>query len=180
MKAWRRPVRERARPRGYSLFELAVAAVIITLLTSMLLKRLHFYQQEAELVAVRQLIGTLRTALSVRNAQLSVAHKEHLLRKVIDENPISWLVHPPSNYLGEYYSPRVNALTPGNWYFDRGDNTLVYLLQPGKTFMDDRPILLRFKVKFLDSSLLSGKPSGQPGVIKGVVLDEVDDHNAGK
>ncbi|MGZ8317653.1 MAG: hypothetical protein ACXWVD_01000 [Telluria sp.] len=165
---------------GFTLFELAVWAILVTLLLGVLLKRLQIYQVEAELVAVRQLVGALRTSLSVRNAQLFVAKREHVLRQVIDENPMSWLARPPPNYLGEYYSPQVNSLPAGNWYFDRGDKTLVYLKSHRKSLLDDRPILLRFKVKFSYLTLQPGKANGPPAVIKGVVLDEVDDHDAGK
>ncbi|RJG25819.1 hypothetical protein [Massilia cavernae] len=174
------PAARRRRIGGFTLFEAAIAAIVVALLLGILLKRLQIYQQEAELVAVRQLVGTLRMALSVRNAQLVVARKEHLLRRVIDENPMTWLANPPLNYLGEYYSPQGNTLPAGNWYFDLADKSLVYISSGGKSLSDGRLNLLRFKVKSSNFSLQSGKQFGPPSVIEGVVLDEAYDHGAGK
>lgn len=168
----------RCRQRGFTLLELAVSVIVVSVILGLLLQRFQLYQQEAEPIAVRQLVGTLRTALGVRNVQLIVAKKEHLLRSIIGENPMNWLVHPPSNYLGEYHALEGKALPDGYWYYDRGDKSLVYRSKHRKTLLSDRPILLRFKVEFSKSTLQSGKSSGSPSVIEGAVLDEVDDHGA--
>ena len=166
-----------ARREGFTLFELAVATVIVVVLTSVLLIRLHSYQRDAQQVAVQRLIGTLHTALSVKSAQLSVAKKEHELLRIIDENPMTWLVEVPSNYLGEYYSPEGNSLPSNSWYFDRGKKQLVYIAPSEKTFGSKEQTLLKFKVKFIDLTLQQGKTPGLPAVTKGVVLDQVSEKN---
>lgn len=172
-----RPAMSRSRCRGFTLFELAVATIIVAVLTSMLLVRLHSYQREARDMAVQRLVGTLRTALSVRSAQLSVAKREHELPRIIDENPMSWLLKLPANYLGEYYSPEGNSLPDNSWYFDRGKKELIYIASARKTFESPGQTLLRFKVKFVDLTLQRGKTPGLPGVNKGVVLDQVSEKN---
>jgi prepilin-type N-terminal cleavage/methylation domain-containing protein len=167
----------RSRCDGFTLFELAVATVIVAVLTYLLLLRLHSYQREAQQVAVQHLVGTLRTALSVRSAQLSVAKKEHELPAIIDENPMFWLIKLPSNYLGEYYSPEGNSLPDDSWYFDRGKKELVYIAADSKSFPKREQTLLKFKVKFIDLTLQQGKIPGLPAVNKGVVLDQVSEKN---
>lgn len=166
-----------ARCRGFTLFELAAATIIVGVITCLLLVRLHSYQREAQQAAVQRLVGTLRTALSVRTAQLFVAKKEHELPGIIDENPMSWLVKLPVNYLGEYYSPEGNELADDSWYFDRGKKELVYIASRGKTFLSPEQTLLRFKVKFTDLTLQQGKTPGLPTVNNGVVLDQVSEKN---
>lgn len=167
-----------ARPcRGFTLFELAVATIIVALLMSLLLVRLHSYQREAQEVAVQRLVGALRTALSVKSAQLSVAKKEHQLLRIIDENPMSWLVEVPGNYVGEYYSPEGKSLPEDSWYFDRGNKELVYITPSEKTFHLQKQTLLKFKVKFTDLTLQKGKAPGLPAGMKGVVLDQVSEEN---
>lgn len=168
-----RPAMSQLRSRGFSLFEFAVAVIVVGLLTSLLLYRLHSYQVEARHVAVQRLVGTLRTALSVRSAQLSVAKREHELHRIIDENPMSWLVELPANYLGEYYSPEGDALPDDSWYFDRGKKELVYIRSKVKSFPRQELTLLRFKVEFNYLTLHEGKTSGLPAGNKGVVLDQV-------
>lgn len=165
-----------SRPaRGFSLFELAVAAIIVGLLSVLLLSRLHTYQQEAERVAVDRLVGTLRTALSIKIAQLSVAKREQELQSVIDENPMTWLVEPPENYLGEYYSPEGNSLSGGVWYFDRSSKELVYRPTATKSFRFKEQVLLKFKVKFLYLPMRQGKSPGPPSMHKAAVLDQVSE-----
>lgn len=172
-----RPARPLARGQGFTLFELAVATIIVAVLTSLLLVRLHSYQHDARQVAVQRLIATLHTALSVKSAQYSVAKREHELLAIIDENPMSWLVEVPSNYLGEYYSPEGNSLPSDSWYFDRGKKELVYIAPAEKSFAQREQTLLRFKVKFIDLTLQQGKTPGLPAVSKGVVLDQVSEEN---
>lgn len=172
-----RPARAHARGQGFTLFELAVATIIVAVLTSLLLVRLYSYQRDARHAAVQRLLGTLHTALSVKSAHLSVAKKEHELLAIIDENPMSWLVEVPSNYLGEYYSPEVNSLLSDSWYFDRSRKELVYIAPSEKTFGYKEQTLLRFKVKFIDLTLQQGKTPGLPAVTKGVVLVQVSEKN---
>jgi general secretion pathway protein G len=163
------------RPKrgGFTLFEFVVAMVVVAVLTALVLNRLQTYQREAEQVAVQRLVGTLRTALSVRIAQLSVAKKKQELLSIIDENPMDWLVEPPRNYLGEYYSPEENLISDGVWYFDRRSKELVYTASEPKTFGHAIRILLKFKVKFVYLPVQQGKTPGLPTVIAGAVLDQV-------
>lgn len=165
------------RCRGFTLFELAVATIVVALLTSLLLIRLQSYQRDAQQVAVQRLVGTLRTALSMKSAQLSVAKREHQLLRIIDENPMGWLVEVPGNYMGEYYSPEGKSLPDDSWYFDRGKKELVYITPSQKTFQTREQTLLRFKVKFIDLTLQQGKTPGLPAGVKGVVLDQVSEKN---
>lgn len=178
MRRGRLLVRCVGKARGFSLLELSVATIVVLLLSGLLLIRLQVYQRDVELVAVGQLIGTLRTALSVESAKLSVAKMEHQLPLVIDENPIHLLVSPPANYLGEYYAPLGSSLPRGNWYFDRSDKTLVYLISKEKTFGGEGVNFLKFKVEFPDFNLQVSKPSDTPHAVKGAVLREVTDHGA--
>lgn len=161
--------------RGFTLFEFAVVAIIVGLLTSLLLGRLHAYQREVELVAADRLVATLRAALQIRIAQLSVAKREHELQSIIDENPITWLVAPPKNYLGEYYSPEQDALPHDAWYFDRGAKELVYKPSERKSFGSEKQTLLRFNVKFPYLPVTQGKTPGLPRLQQAPVLDQVSE-----
>lgn len=163
--------------RGFTVFELVVVVIIIGLLTSFLLHRLHSYQLKAQQVAVQRLVGTLRTALHVKSAQLYVAKREHELQGIIDQNPMSWLVEAPANYRGEYYSPEGNMLVDDSWYFDPGKKELVYIVTSSKTFPRQEQTLLKFKVKFIDLTLQQGKSPGLPARNNGVVLDQVSEKN---
>jgi type II secretory pathway pseudopilin PulG len=163
----------RARAGGATRFEFAVVCAIVAVLVATLLGRLVFYQQQAERVAVEQLVGTLRTALQMRVTYLAVSGKGGAARQLLDENPITWLVGPPNNYLGEYDSPQIKDMPRGNWYYDRGEKVLVYLVNDSKSFTFEPSKLLKFKVKSAHAVLSPADPSGAPVAVDGVVLEPV-------
>jgi type II secretory pathway pseudopilin PulG len=172
------PVRNgQARQRGYSLFEFGVAAAIVAILVGIVANRLNMYQQQLESVAAEQLISTLRVALQLRVSQLYAAQRNKELLTIADENPIGWLSAAPENYLGEYYSPDNKKFTPGSWYFDRREKTLVYLLIHQNSFAFRSSILLKFKV---ESPSLSTQPSrlAQSASIENVALVQVFDQQS--
>jgi general secretion pathway protein G len=122
-------------PRGFTLLELAGVAALCSLLAGVLLDRLQAYAGESDCVAEKQLVGTLRTALALRSAQAAAKGGQGALLSVAHEYPVDWLAKRPENYLGEYFSPDEAQLSKGNWYFDKADRTLVYLLAASKSFL---------------------------------------------
>ena len=160
--------------RGFALFELAVGAVVLGVLAGVLLNRLVSYAGESEVVAAKQLISSLRTALAVRSARPVARGERDDLLAVAHQNPIDWLVRRPENYLGEYYSPREAELPRGNWYFDKANRTLVYLVASPKSFSTETPKFLRFKVELLRVPK-PAEADGRNRVTEGLVLEEVVD-----
>jgi len=159
---------------GASRLELAVAAVFGALAVGLLLNCLTRYQAESEQVAGKQLIGSLRTALAVRSAQVISTTGETGLLALAQQNPMTWLQRQPENYLGEYYSPNKAELPAGNWYFDRAGQTLVYLVASDKSFSSGIQKVLVFKVKLVRVSSpvnTGGRETGSTGL----VLDELSD-----
>jgi general secretion pathway protein G len=165
----------RRRHAGFSRLEFAVVAGVFGLLVAALVERVHFYNEQAELVVVQQLTGTLRTALQVKAAQQLAAGSQAALAGLAQENPLGWLSEKPSNYLGEYYSPNYSELPPGNWLFDRTDHSLVYLPESHKTFSFQTSKFLKFKVKFirLPGSVNAERSKAAQGVVLDQVVDEV-------
>ncbi|WP_313703475.1 hypothetical protein [Massilia sp.] len=163
----------RPTARGFALFELAVAAVVVAVLAGTLLHRLAPYAGQSEVVAAKQLIHSLRTALALRSAQAVASGGQLALLAISHENPIEWLVRRPENYLGEYYSPDETKLHKGNWYFDKSNRTLVYLMAAPKSFSAKTPKFLRFKVELLR---VPGpvEPDGRNRVTEGLVLAEIE------
>jgi hypothetical protein len=148
LPAWQ-PAWPARRQGGFSKFEFGVAAILFAVLVGVANSRLNDYQEKIETVAAEQLIASLRAGLTLRMSQLTATQRRHDLAAILDENPIAWLNKKPENYLGEYYSPDNEILAPGNWYFDRSDKTLVYLLNRQKSFAFHSAILLKFKVRSL-------------------------------
>lgn len=158
---------------GFTLIEFALVAAIVGVLAGALLNRIVFYQRQAELVAVQQMVGALRSAMHLQVAKLYVSNRQAELPVLVEQNPMSWLAEKPGNYAGEYFSSRSQEIAPGNWYFDRTEKTLVYLLNDGNNnFQDSRSAMLKFKIKL---SITAGKNFSSPTTIEGIVLDQVSD-----
>jgi type II secretory pathway pseudopilin PulG len=166
----------RARQGGATRLELAVSTSLAALLAGVLLNSVISYQGETELVAAKQLVGSLRTALAIRSARALADSGEPALLALAQQNPMTWLQDRPQNYLGEYYSPNKSDLPPGNWYFDRAFNTLVYLPSAEKSFSSGIQKILLFKVKL---ARVSGPPEadGREEGTAGLVLDQVSDQS---
>jgi general secretion pathway protein G len=161
---------------GFTQFEFAISASVLALLAAVLLSRLFFYQEQAEMVAVKQLVATMRTALQVRASDVASRTGEGGLRRLLEENPLDLLEHKPDNYLGEYYSPDLEKIPSGNWVFDRRDKCLIYLLRSHKSFSSNASNLLKFKVEFAQLRAQAAAYKKRPGeVSRAVVLDQVND-----
>lgn len=141
----------RAPGRGFTLFELAVSITIITVLIGVLLQRMQLVQQQAEMVKVEQTIGILRSALALKTARMQAGQERDNIANMANMNPMMLLQSPPQNYLGELFAPEQKDLTPGNWYFDKKEKMLVYLLNHRKSFPTGTANSLKYKVKFSHS-----------------------------
>ena len=161
--------------RGFTLFEFAVSVAVMGALAATLLSRSLFYQQEAEEVAVRQLIATLNTALKVRTSKGVGTTR---LDQLLEENPLDWLVRKPDNYLGEFYAPELEKMPRGNWLFDRRDKTLVYLLNSHKSFTSDTSNLLKFKVESVHLATKTESTNETGVALRGVVIHRLNDEAA--
>jgi len=163
--------------RGFSLFELAVVIAIIGVLAGMLLTRLTLYQEQAEMAAMENTVGILRTSLAMRSGQLIARGQARELAKLLTINPMDLLAQKPSNYAGEYYSPQKAKISPGNWYFNRKKGLLVYIKRTGATPQAGGNATFSYRVELINSlddanGPESAETSGST-TIDGVILKRV-------
>jgi prepilin-type N-terminal cleavage/methylation domain-containing protein len=158
-------VRPGRLPRGFSLFELVVAIIVASVLATVLLNRLAYYQELAEKAAMESTLRTIKTGLQIRLAELIVTNRQGQAAEIEIEDPVRWMDDKPPNYRGAYRAPA----EPGSWYFDATERQLVYLVRTG-----DRLILgtgdggkqLRFRAKLLKTpvKVAGGTVEGVAGV----------------
>jgi len=146
----------RHRNGGFTLFELAVVVAVTGILIIVLLSRVMFYRNEAERLAFQQTLTALRAETSLQAYARLIAGRPGEIAALAGQNPVNWLAQPPPNYLGEFYSPDTKKLASGNWFFDRSDGILVYLLNEGNTVDLKGPELLKFKVSLSKGSKATG------------------------
>jgi prepilin-type N-terminal cleavage/methylation domain-containing protein len=143
------------KPHGFTLFELAAAIVIISILAWVLLTRLAFYQEMAEKAAMESMVRVIKTGLQIRLAELIIGNRQGEAAMLEVEDPMQWLDARPANYGGAYSEPP----TLGKWYFDATTRQLVYVVSTGSrldlaTAADARQI--RFRARLLKDRLNVG------------------------
>lgn len=111
---------------GFTLFELAVVVCIVALLAFIGLDRLLRYQELAEKASMENAASVMRSALGLRFAALYLDGNTGEIDRLAQENPMDWLAERPPNYLGTLWSPALDSLPKGSWYYDKATNLLVY------------------------------------------------------
>lgn len=160
---------------GFTLIELVVVVAIVALLAGTLLKRVWFYQEQAEKAAMEQVAGAVQTALVLEYGNLLTRGREAEVKSLVTENPTRWLMQKPQNYAGEFYGLSPDAIAGGNWAFDLKTRELVYVpyrsefLQPGK----DGQKWVRYRVH-LDYEALPGSRRTNERQLAGVLFDPVE------
>ncbi|HEY8100803.1 MAG TPA: type II secretion system protein [Burkholderiaceae bacterium] len=125
------------RLSGFSLLELMVAVMIISIAGIVLLNRLSYYQEMAEKADMEYTISALKSALRMRMASLMIDGRAQEIRSLALENPMDWLEKKPANYL-TLQLPRDPRFTlEGNWYFDSANRVLAYQPKHNNYFQPD-------------------------------------------
>ncbi len=141
-----------ARLSGFSLFELVVVIVIISILMVVAISRLIALQVDAERFVMESVVGAVRSGLGIKVAESIVKQKTSTLPQYENSNPMDLLAEVPGNYLGELdaeFDP--HTIRKGSWYFDKTAWTLVYVVDNTGYFsggMDDPP-RARFRIRLV-------------------------------
>ena len=143
----------RRRNRGFSLLELVIVIVIISVLMVLAVSRLLALMVDAERVSMEMVNGTLRSAIGMKIAESVVKSRIGDLASLDGSNPMQLLAETPRNYLGELNAADPVKLEDGNWYFDLRDKTLVYLVRNKGFFVggQDNPARARFALRLVYS-----------------------------
>ena len=119
---------------GFSLFELVAAIAIVAVFGGVLLQRMLYLQEYAEMTAMELTIANVRTGLRYKTGDLLIRDKVPEIATLADENPVDWLQHHPDNYVGEFdLTPDVDLR--GKWYFDKARHELVYTVNNRRHFL---------------------------------------------
>jgi len=126
----RRDIRLKSIPiitkqQGFTLLELVVVIIIISILGLFAIDRIFAIRIAAEQAAVKQLVGTIKSALGLEVARLALNGKMSAVVKLDNSNPLLLLSQNPNNYIGEKSNDK-NIIEPGVWYFNKKQKTLVY------------------------------------------------------
>ena len=116
----------RTNLRGFSLLELVVVIVIISLLVAIALDRLLPYIDEAERVGVLTMESQIKSTLMTSAAKRIAGGKASSISELHASNPMLLMLEAPDNYVGELRGAAKDAVPRRNWYFDLDTRRLVY------------------------------------------------------
>ena len=122
------------RHGGFSLFELVAAIAIVAVFGGVLLQRMLYLQEYAEMTAMDLTVANLRTGLRFKTGDLLMRDMVSEIATLADENPVGWLQAHPENYLGEFEQKPDTDLR-GKWYFDKTRHELVYTINNRRHFL---------------------------------------------
>ena len=125
----------RSERRGFSLFELLIVIVVLSVLLVVAVDRLLRLRFEAERVMVQSVMGALRSALYIEFAGAAARNQLARMELAGGSNPMLRLAERPDGYAGEFFGADPALFDPGTWYFDTRDRALVYLVRFPEVFV---------------------------------------------
>lgn len=135
--------------RGFSLLELVVVIVIVSVLAVFAIDRLLALRFEAERVGVQSVVGALKSGLYIEFAGLAARGQFDRAAAAAGSNPMLTLADKPDSYAGEFHGADPALFAPGTWYYDSRDRVLVYVVRFPEQFVSslEPPPRARYKVE---------------------------------
>jgi prepilin-type N-terminal cleavage/methylation domain-containing protein len=112
--------------RGFSLLELVVVVIAVAILSGVALDRLLPLIGRAQRAAFLDVQRELQSSLMLAAAERITSGDAATIPSLAAANPMSLLLTPPPNYLGELEAPAPADVPPASWYFDALTGRLVY------------------------------------------------------
>ncbi len=112
--------------RGFSIIEMVIVIVLISVLMAFGITRLLQYVDEAERIGVLTLESRLRSTLMLVAAKRIAGGQAASIAELDGSNPMTLLLLAPANYVGELSSQDTKYAPRRNWYFNLATRRLIY------------------------------------------------------
>ncbi len=117
------------RSRGFSMFELVVYIISVSIIYAYASNRFVAFPADAERANFIAILTQLQSGVSLE-FNLGMSRNSASALAVLDgANPMDLMLRAPSNYLGALSSVDAASLPRRSWYFDLDNRELVYLVE---------------------------------------------------
>jgi len=111
---------------GFSLLEIIVVVVIISILFALALNHLFSWRITAEKTSINKLTSEMREALKLEVASHYAKGRMQDIVTLVGSNPLNYTIEKPGSYVGERKAPDIQSINPGDWVYDTSKNLLIY------------------------------------------------------
>lgn len=164
---------------GFSLLELVIVVILVTLLFLFAFDRLMPLRGQAEGTQVASVIGAMRSALGMEVAERIVDQGPEAIADLKGANPMTLLQQRPGKYLGERSEEDNQDIPGGAWYFDPGRGVLHYRVRFPRYLEGEPkpPVDLSWKVRLqYEDEEQTGRYDPDTDSVRGVTLAPLDPH----
>lgn len=116
------------RVQGFSLFELVVFIISVAIIYAYAANRFQEFPGQAERANFLAVTTQIQSAINLEMMYGVGVGRISSPQRLEGANPMDLMLEPPSNYLGAYDIVDTSRLDRRTWYFDRGSQELVYLV----------------------------------------------------
>ena len=111
---------------GFSLLEIIVVVIIISILFALALNHLFKWRITAEQTSIKKLTSEMRDALKLEVvSHYAKGHMQDILT-LVGSNPLNYVIEKPDSYVGESKAPNLSKLGAGEWIYDTSKKVLIY------------------------------------------------------
>ena len=169
---------QQRKVQGFTLLELVVVVVLVSILVLVALDRVWILRIHAERAAVQTVAGNIRSALGLEVAKYALANELYKVAAMDGSNPIPLLAQAPGDYIGEI-TDEAAVKKKGIWYFNSQSQALVYRVQFDEYFKSDlNAPFIRLQVKLLyGDKNNNGKFDFKTDTIDGLDLVDLDSYH---
>lgn len=115
------------KSKGFSLFELIVYILLVSIVFSASMRRFSEFPGEAERANFLAITMQLKAAVNLQMMKAIAGGNFESLGPIENSNPMDLMLETPSNYAGAFNLVDEQTMPRRTWYFDSFNGQLVYL-----------------------------------------------------
>ncbi len=132
---------------GFSLLEIIIVVIIISILFTLALNHLFQWRVSAEQASIKKLTSELRDALKLEVISHYSKGRMQDILKLVGTNPLNYAIEKPGGYLGEKHTPNLRKMQAGDWLYDSSKKLLIYRVRYPDYFVTNLTGIKRIELK---------------------------------